>query len=371
MINNERLINEFLELVQIDSPSSKEAQVAKVLVKKLEEIGLEVEIDNAGEKAGGEIGNVIATLKGNRDGKKVLFSSHMDTVSPGIGIKPIIDEENGIIKSDGTTVLGSDDKAGVAAILEGLRTIKENDIQHSDIQVVFSIWEEGGLNGAKHLDYSKIDAEYAFVLDSGGSPGEIITKAPAQDAIKVKIIGKPAHAGLQPEKGISSIMVASRAIENMNLLRIDEETTANIGIVKGGIATNIVMPELEILAEARSLNEDKLDKQTNHMVDEFKKAAKEFGAEIDIDIVRAYSPFNIDENDDIVVLAKKAFENMDIKGYTTSTGGGSDTNILNKNGIKAINLGIGMKNAHTLEEYIAIKDLLNSARMVTEIIKEA
>lgn len=371
MINNERLINEFLELVQIDSPSSKEAQVAKVLVKKLEEIGLEVEIDNAGEKAGGEIGNVIATLKGNRDGKKVLFSSHMDTVSPGIGIKPIIDEENGIIKSDGTTVLGSDDKAGVAAILEGLRTIKENDIQHSDIQVVFSIWEEGGLNGAKHLDYSKIDAEYAFVLDSGGSPGEIITKAPAQDAIKVKIIGKPAHAGLQPEKGISSVMVASRAIENMNLLRIDEETTANIGIVKGGIATNIVMPELEILAEARSLNEDKLDKQTNHMVDEFKKAAKEFGAEIDIDIVRAYSPFNIDENDDIVVLAKKAFENMDIKGYTTSTGGGSDTNILNKNGIKAINLGIGMKNAHTLEEYIAIKDLLNSARMVTEIIKEA
>ncbi len=365
MVNKQRLIDEFLELVQIDSPSSKEGKVAQVLVKKLEEIGCEVIIDNAGEKTGGETGNVIATLKGNRSGKKILFSSHMDTVSPSIGVKPIIDEANGIIKSDGTTVLGSDDKAGIAAILEGLRNIKENNIDHADIQIVFSIWEEGGLHGAK------IDAEYAFVLDSGGSPGEIIVKAPAQDAIKVKIIGKPAHAGLQPENGISAIMVASRAIENMKLLRIDEETTANIGIVKGGIATNIVMPELEIVAEARSLSEEKLDAQTNHMVETFKNAAKEFGAEIEIEVKRAYGPFNIDETDGIVQLVKKAFSNMNIEGKTASTGGGSDTNILNKNGIKAVNLGIGMKNAHTLEEYIAIEDLINSAVMVGEIIKEA
>ena len=212
MVNKQRLIDEFLELVQIDSPSSKEGKVAQVLVKKLEEIGCEVIIDNAGEKTGGETGNVIATLKGNRSGKKILFSSHMDTVSPSIGVKPIIDEANGIIKSDGTTVLGSDDKAGIAAILEGLRNIKENNIDHADIQVVFSIWEEGGLHGAKNLDYSKIDAEYAFVLDSGGSPGEIIVKAPAQDAIKVKITGKPAHAGLhaggRPQGGSHRVLPA-------------------------------------------------------------------------------------------------------------------------------------------------------------------
>lgn len=371
MTNNKRLIDEFLELVQIDSPSSKEGNVAKVLVKKLEEIGLSVEVDNAGEIHGGETGNVIATLKGNREGKKILFSSHMDTVSPGIGIKPIIDEEAGIIKSDGTTVLGSDDKAGIAAILEGLRYIKENNIEHSDITVVFSIWEEGGLFGAKSLDYSKLDVDYGFVLDSGGSPGEIIVKAPGQDRIAVKIKGRPAHAGLQPEAGISAIMVASRAIENMKLLRIDEETTANIGIVKGGIATNIVMPELEIVAEARSLSEEKLDAQTNHMVETFKNADKEFGAEIEIEVKRAYGPFNIDETDEIVQLAKKAFSNMNIEGKTASTGGGSDTNILNKNGIKSVNLGIGMKKAHTLEEYIAIEDLINSAVMVGEIIKEA
>ena len=371
MVNNERLINEFLELVRIDSPSSKEGKIAKVLVSKLEELGCEVVIDNAGEQKGGETGNVIATLKGNREGRTILFSSHMDTVSPGIGVNPIIDEENGIIKSDGTTVLGSDDKAGIAAILEGIRMIKENNIEHADIQIVFSIWEEGGLFGAKLLDYSKINAELGFVLDSGGSPGEIIVQAPAQDGITVKITGKPAHAGLQPENGISAVMVAAKAIENMNLLRIDEETTANIGIINGGIATNIVMPELEIKAEARSLNEDKLDAQTKHMVSVFEETAKEFGAQIQIDVNRAYAPFTIAEDEEIVLLAKKAFKNMNIEAKTGSTGGGSDTNILNKNGIKSVNLGIGMKKAHTLEEYIAIQDLINSAIMVKEIITEA
>jgi len=371
MINKQRLIDEFIELVQIDSPSSREGAVAKVLVNKLQELGFEVCVDDAGVKSGGETGNVIATLKGNRPGKTVLFSSHMDTVSPGEGIKPIIDEANGIIKSDGTTVLGSDDKGGISAILEAVRVIKENNIEHGDIEIVFSIWEEGGLFGAKYLDYSRINADFAFVLDSGGAPGEIIVKAPAQDKIAVKIIGKPAHAGLVPEDGISAIMVASRAIENMKLLRIDEETTANIGTIKGGVATNIVMPNLEILAEARSLDNSKLDAQTQHMVDTFKQAAAEFGAEIEIKTERMYGAFNVDENDEIVNMAKRVFANMDIEYKVTSTGGGSDTNVLNANGVKAVNLGIGMKKAHTLEEYIAIEDLINSARMVVEIIKEA
>ena len=371
MVNKERIIGEFLELVQIDSPTSKEGAVAKVLVKKLEEIGLEVFVDDAGKATGGETGNVIATLKGTRPGKPIMFSSHMDTVSPGEGIKPIIDEANGIIKSDGTTVLGSDDKAGIAAILEALRIIKENNIEHADIQVVFSIWEEGGMYGAKNIPYDKINAEYGFVLDSGGSPGEIIIEAPAQDKINVKIIGKPAHAGLVPEDGISAVMVAARAIEKMNLLRIDKETTANIGIINGGVATNIVMPELNIVAEARSLDNSKLDAQTKHMVDTFKAAAEEFKAKIEINVDRVYGAFKVDANDDVVNLAKKAMKNMGVEGYTTSSGGGSDTNILNGKGIKAVNLGIGMKKAHTLEEHIAIEDILNSAKMVVEIIKEA
>lgn len=372
MINETRLLNEFLELVQIDSHSGKEGQIAKNLFAKLEELGLEVEIDKAGEKKGGETGNVIARLKGSKDGHKILFSSHMDTVVPGEGIKPIVDKEAGLVKSDGTTVLGADDKAGIAAILEALRLVKENGIETSDIEVVFSIWEEGGLFGAKNLDYSTLNAEMAFVLDSGGAPGQIITQAPAQDKIDVKIVGKPAHAGLAPETGVSAVMVAAKAIENMNLLRIDEETTANIGTINGGVATNIVMPELTIKAEARSLSNDKLDKQTAHMVETFKKAGEEMGAVVEVETSRAYGAFTLSDDEDIVKLAKTACENAKFeKIYTTSTGGGSDTNIYNENGIKAVNLGIGMQKVHTLDEFIMIQDLNDAAKMVLEIIKAA
>lgn len=370
MVNRQRLISELIELIQIDSLSSKEGAVAKVLTDKLSQLGFEVFIDNAGVKAGGETGNIIATLKGNRPGKTVLFSSHMDTVSPGLGIKPIVDEANGIIKSDGTTILGSDDKGGIAAILEAIRIIQENNIAHPDIQIVFSIWEEGGLLGAKYLDYSKITADFAFVLDGGGATGKIIVKAPAQENLEVKIKGIPAHAGVCPEEGISSVMVAARAIDKMKLLRIDEETTANIGIIKGGLATNIVMPELEILAEVRSLNNSKLDKQVQHMIEVFKQAANDFGAEVEIKTKRIYDAFNVDENEEIVKLLKKVFINMGIEPTVIPTGGGSDTNVLNANSIKAVNLSVGMEKAHTLEEYILIKDLVDSARMVVEIIRQ-
>jgi tripeptide aminopeptidase len=371
MVNKKRILDELVELIKIDSISSKEGSIANILASKLHQLGFEVYVDDAGIKAGGETGNIIATLKGNRPGKTVLFSSHMDTVNPGEGINPIIDEVNGLIKSDGTTILGSDDKGGIAAILEAVRIIKENNMEHADIQIVFSIWEEGGLLGAKHLDYSKIYADYAFILDGGGAPGKIIVKAPAQDSIQVKIKGKPAHAGVEPEEGISAAMVAARAIENMKLLRIDEETTANIGIIKGGIATNIVMPELEILAEARSLDNSKLNIQTQHMVKVFEKAAADFGAKVEIKTERMYSAFSVDENDEIIGLLKRAFANMNIEPSVIPTGGGSDTNILNANGIKAVNLSVGMEKAHTLEEYIRIEDLMNSARMIVEIIKEA
>ncbi|NLM04850.1 MAG: M20/M25/M40 family metallo-hydrolase [Clostridiales bacterium] len=367
MINEERIVADFLELVQIDSHSGEEAKVVEALIPKLEEMGLEVMVDNAGEKVGGQTGNIIAKLKGTTDGEPILFCSHMDTVKPGQGVRPIV--KNGTIYSDGTTVLGADNKAGIAAILEGIRVIKENNIPHGDIEVAFTIWEEGGLLGAKNLDYSQINSKYAFILDSGKSPGEIITKGPAQDMIIAKITGKLAHAGVVPEEGISAIMIAARAIDNMKLLRIDEETTANVGQIKGGGATNIVPASVEVHAEARSLDEAKLDAQTAHMTEAFEKAAADFGGSVEMKIERMYPPFKIEDDEEIIVKLKEAFKNMGIEAYTTSTGGGSDTNIFNGNGIKAVNLGIGARAVHTFEEYIHIKDLVDSAKMVSEIIK--
>lgn len=367
MVNGDRVVKEFMQYVQIDSQTRREGNFAKFIREELQKLGLDIIEDNAGEKVGSDANNIIATLKGDKAGQPIMLCCHMDTVTPGEGIKPIIRDE--VIYSDGTTILGGDDKAGIAAIIEALKVIKEENLSHVDIEVVFTIAEEGGLNGSKNLDYSKIKSKLAFVLDSGGDPGQIVIQGPAQDKINVKIKGKPAHAGVCPEEGVSAIQVASSAINRMNLLRIDEDTTANIGIINGGKATNIVCPEVEINAEARSLSDEKLDKQTAHMVECFKEAAKEFGVEAQIETSRAYGAFVIDENDEIVKMAKKACGNIDLKAFTASTGGGSDTNILNVNGIKAINLGIGERKAHTLEEHLAIKDIVNTSKLVLEIIK--
>ena len=367
MINRERIVNEFLKYVQIDSLTKQEGEFAKLMVEELTALGLEVHVDDAGDKIGGNTGNVIARLRGNKNAAPILFSCHMDTVTPGLGIKPIIKED--VIYSDGTTILGGDNKAGIAAVIEALRVLQENNMEHGTIEVAFSIAEEGGLFGAKNLDYSKIEAKLGFVLDSGGDPGQIVIKGPAQDKINVKIIGKPAHAGVAPEEGISAIQVAAAAINRMNLLRIDEETTANIGIISGGQATNIVCPEVEIKAEARSLDNAKLDRQTAHMVECFEKTAQEFGAKAEIETERMYGAFVIDEKDEIVKLVEKACGNLGLKAFTDSTGGGSDTNILNANGIKSVNLGIGERKPHTLEEHLRIQDLVDSARLVLEIIK--
>lgn len=369
MINEERIVQEFMKYVQIDSPTKKEKQFADFITKELKSLGLEVYIDNAGEKCGSDSGNVIAKLTGNKDVEPILFSCHMDTVSPGEGIKPVC--RDGVIYSDGTTILGADDKAGIAAIVEALKTIKENNIDHGPIEILLSISEEGGLYGAKYLDYSQIQSKRAIVLDSGGSPGEIIVQGPAQDQFEVKIIGKPAHAGVSPEEGISAIHVAAHAISKMNLLRIDEDTTANIGTIQGGIATNVVAPEVILQAEARSLNDEKLDRQTDHMVKCFEETAKEFGAKAEIKRERQYGAFKVEENDEIVTLVKKACENLKIKPHTAKTGGGSDTNVINTKGIKAVNLGTGERKPHTLEEYISIEDLVNISKLVLEIIKEA
>lgn len=367
MINEERLLNRFLQYVQISSPTKEEREFADFLKLEMERIGIEVIMDDAGEKCGSNSGNLIGKLKGNTEGETILFSAHMDTVSPGVGIKPKM--RDGIIYSDGTTVLGGDDKAGIAAIMEALETIQEKSIPHGDIEVVFSIYEEGGLFGVKNLDYDNLEGKLAFVFDSGGDPGEIIIQGPAQNKIDVKFIGKEAHAGVAPEEGISAIQIASEAISNMNLLRIDEETTANVGIISGGKATNIVTNEVIIEAEARSLDNGKLEKQTEHMVKCCEEAAEKFGGKVEIKVENVYGAFQVDTDHEIVKNIKKACENLGLKAYTEKSGGGSDTNILNANGITAVNLGIGEKKPHTVEEHIHIKDLENAARLALEIIK--
>ena len=367
-MHKERLVNEFMEMVQISSLSRKEKNFADYLSDKLKAMGLEVFIDTAGEKCNGNTGNIIAKLKGNTSAPPVMFSAHMDTVVPGENIKPQI--RDGCIYSDGTTILGSDDKAGIAAILEAIRHIKENNLLHGDIELVFFIAEEGGLFGSKHLDYSMVQSKIAFILDSGGPVGDVIIQGPSQMKIIADFKGLAAHAGVAPEKGINAIQVAARAINSMKLLRIDHETTANVGVITGGAATNIVTDAVNVKFEARSLDNDKLKAQTDHMVSCINKACAEFNATCDLEVALSYPAFSIDKEAPIAKLVTRAIEDLGLTANLTSTGGGSDTNILNGNGIAAVTLAIGMSNVHTTSEYIAIEDLVKASELVTAIIQQ-
>ena len=366
-MNNDRLISQFLDYVKIASPSAKEGNFAKILKRDMEDIGFEVIVDDAGVKANSDTGNLIGYLKGTKDVDPIIFCAHMDTVTPCENIEPVI--EDGIIKSAGNTILSGDDKAGIVSILEGIRHIKENNIPHGDIEVIFTICEETGLLGSKYLDYSKVKSKMAFILDSGGDVGEVVVQGPAQNQIFAEFHGRAAHAGLSPEKGISAIQVASRSIDRMKLLRIDEETTANVGTISGGAATNIVADYVSVELEARSLNMEKLNKQTDHMVDTIEEASKDYNSKVDIRVENIYPVFTVAEDEAILEVIKKAMEKTNLKYHPTSTGGGSDTNIFNGKGIKTVTLGIGMKNAHSVDEYIAVDDIIKSAELVVGIIE--
>lgn len=367
MVNRERIVNNFINMAKISSPSLKEREVADYIKNQLLEIGMEVIEDNAGVEFGGNSGNIIGVLRAPGK-KKVLLSAHMDTVLPCDKVNPII--ENGVIKSDGTTVLGGDDKAGIANIIEAIRVIKENNIEHPEIIVVCSIAEEIGLLGAKGFDIEKYSPDFSFILDSSGKPGIGIIQTPFSAKGKMRIIGKPAHAGIAPENGINALTVAAHAITKIKLGRIDSETTSNIGVVRGGEAVNIVMPEVTLQYEARSFSGEKLDNLLKETDKIFAETAKEFGAEFENGVTKGYSGYHLQDDEEILGYFKKACINIGLEPTTKSTGGGSDSNVYNEKGYKALTIAIGMTKVHTKEEYIEIEDMVNTTKLVIEILKE-
>ena len=376
MIQQDRLTNLLVELIKIDSLSRKERNVALRLKQELETLGATTWIDDAGKKVGGDTGNVIGHFPGNTTGASpLLLSAHMDTVVPGEGIVPIRDGD--ILRTDGKTVLGGDDKSGVAIICEVLRAIKENDLPCGDIDVVFTICEEAGLLGAKFLDVSRLRARTGLVLDSD-SVGFLFTKAPAANRMEFRVRGLEAHAGVCPEKGVSAIKVAAEGIARMDLGRIDEETTANIGVIEGGMAVNIIPNLVTLKGEARSHHEDKLERQTQHMLRCLQEAAakyvleiggRQFHAAVEAKIERDYNRMHVSDNAGIVRLVLQAAQNLSLEIKTTATGGGCDANVFNQKGLEVANLSTGMREIHTVNEWLDLKDLYLSAQIVLEIVR--
>lgn len=363
-IDQDRLIEHFFQLIQTDSESKNEKQIADLLAEQLGILGFTVaKLPVPVEVSNGY--NIYARLEGSIE-ESVLLSCHMDTVKPGKNIEPWIDD--GVIRSKGETILGGDDKSGIAVIFEAVRQLKCMQTAHKTIEIAFTVYEEGGLFGSKHFELSRVQSKQALVLDTGGPVGTIVTAAPGQQKISAHIKGRAAHAGLAPEEGISAIQVAADAISKMKLLRIDDETTANIGMVEGGMATNIVMPEVTIVAEARSLNNDKLNQQVDHMIATFEASSQQFGAEVEITSKRAYDAFVIPDDHPHVKAIKQSFANLGVTPITKKTGGGSDANNFNQKGITTVNISTGMSKVHTTEEFIAIKDMVLTSEFLVDYL---
>lgn len=369
MINNERMLNEFLELVQVDSETKFETEIAKVLKQKFTDLGVEVFEDDTTEQTGHGAGNLVCTLKGTKEGvDPIYFTSHMDTVVPARGVKPSI--KDGYVVTDGTTILGADDKAGLAVMLETVRVLKEQQIPHGTIQFIITVGEESGLVGAKVLDPSLLIAKYGYALDSDGEVGNIVVAAPTQAKVSAVIHGKTAHAGVAPEKGVSAITIAAKAVAKMPLGRIDEETTANIGRFQGGTQTNIVCDYVEILAEARSLVPEKMEAQVAKMKDAFESVAEQMGGKAEVDVDVMYPGFKYGEGDLVVELARKAAAKIGRSCELRQSGGGSDANVIAGFGIPTVNLAVGYEDIHTTNEKMPIEELEKLGEMVIAIIEE-
>lgn len=364
----EKVINEFVELVKIDSISLEEKKVFEYLDDRLSHLKCEkIFQEYSVEELGVSSGNLIVKIPANtQNAKSIFFDAHVDTVEPGRGIMPIVNYDESKIVSSGNTILGSDDKAAVAAMIVAIEEILSKNFPHGDIYFLFTSAEEIGLVGVQHFDFSLIKPDFGFVLDSHDKVGRIVIQAPYHYKYNIKVKGKASHAGIEPEKGINAIKTASKIVLRLPQGKVNKDTVANVGIIEGGKATNIVAENCEISGEFRShslVYIEKVKRKIEKLVSSYKKEV----LDIELEFKEMYKGFKYDTNDEIVKYVTKALLSMGIKPIYEKTGGGSNTNIYNQNGIKALTLSIGMMNIHSTGEYIEFDDLINLVRLILRL----
>ncbi|MBD3310930.1 MAG: M20/M25/M40 family metallo-hydrolase [Candidatus Magasanikbacteria bacterium] len=354
MINTERLVNTFLEIVRIDSPSGEEGEMVVDIIKRLDDLNIKYEKDS--------FGNVIAHTDG--DGEPIVLAVHLDTVEPGRGIEPIV--ENGLIKSRGKTILGADNKNAVAAVLEILQVIKENNLIAKPLDLVFTLSEETANWGAVNLDYSMLRAKSGFSFDSSNPIGGIIIGSPFYYRFDIKILGRANHASV-PEKAVNALNIFHEALKEITLGRVDNDTICNIGTLEGGHVRNTIPGELVLKGEVRSFYEEKARSNTDKIIDIFDLKAKLFGGNIEYKTLQENPGFIFGENDELVVRAKKIMDEMNISSKTMKVYGCFDANIFYDKGIKILNLADGSKYSHSMEEELKVSDLENLAKIALNL----
>jgi tripeptide aminopeptidase len=353
----------FLELAAIPSPSGEEQAVADRVRAYLRDLGVETEGDAAG--------NVLARLpaSGAEGGEPIFLCAHLDTVPPAGPIEPLV--EDGVVTNGAATILGADDKAAVAVLLEAARLLLAGGTPHSGVELLFTTREETGLEGAFAFDASRLRAELGFVYDYAGAIGEIVVAAPSGRAIDVVFTGRPAHAGINPEDGRSAIVAAARAISDLLLGRIDEETTANAGLIGGGSALNVVPAHCRVAVEARSRDERRLAELVQEMLDSFAFAAAVAECEVEVTVEDKYRGYRLAPDDPALRLARTALERAGFEPAEVEVGGGADANVFNERGRHCVNVANGMANVHTADEAIAVADLEAMVGVTLELVAAA
>jgi tripeptide aminopeptidase len=355
-VSSSNVVSLFMELAAIPSPPGEERACADRVLEELRDLGLEPDEDGAGAAIGSTMGNIFCRLPGRSEGGTPIFlCAHLDTVPPTAALEPVLDD--GVVRNAGGTILGADNKAAVAAMLEAARRIVTDGLPHSGVELLFTPMEETGLHGAKHFDTSRFEAELGYVYDQAAPIGEIILGAPTHKNIFATFSGQSAHAGMVPEEGRSAILAAARAIADLRLGRLDEETTANVGIIHGGTGRNVVPERCRVEAEVRSHDERKLAELIQETLDTLSYAASISDCSVEAEVVEVYRGYRFGPDDRPVRLARAALERC---GYSVSlglTGGGADANVFNAAGLPCLNVANGMAAIHTPEEHISVADV--------------
>ncbi|HTR45649.1 MAG TPA: M20/M25/M40 family metallo-hydrolase [Thermodesulfovibrionales bacterium] len=360
-VNRDRLLDLFTELLRVSSPSFGERALGDLLADKLERLGCAVVLQEYGKSF-----NLLARKNGNNNALPLLLSGHMDTIEPTDGL--VIKVERGVVKTAGDTILGADDKSALAQILEALTVLGERNIPHGEIEIVFSSGEEKGLHGAKNLDFAALRSRHALVLDCGGSVGKVVVAAPSHYTYRMCVTGRSAHAGIEPEKGTNAIRVASEIIAGVADGRLDDHTTANIGIITGGTATNVVAREAVVHGEIRSHDRGRLEEVKRAVFETARATAEKRGARVGISGHDEYRAFTISPDEPFLRYILGVHEACGITPAPVATGGGSDANVFHEHGIMAINISTGMEKVHSAEEYISLEDLYKGTLVVLKTI---
>ncbi|MCX5820805.1 MAG: M20/M25/M40 family metallo-hydrolase [Deltaproteobacteria bacterium] len=362
------VVDEFMALASLNSLSRREGAVAEHLTGRLRELHLDVTIDDSALRTGSDTGNVVVRVPGNSPGPTVLLCAHMDTVGSTEGMVPVL--RDGVIYSNGVTVLGADDKAGIAIILSVLADLNGGGVSHPDLEVVFTVQEEVGLFGAKHLK-TELRAAFGYILDGDGPVGHIVNQAPSKVDLDLVLTGKAAHAGICPEEGINAIVVAATAIARLRTGRIDRRTTSNVGLISGGSIRNMVADRAEVNLEVRSTDAVRLEEEVQAVLNAFQEEAASAGAGLSVRKDLPFETFTISETHPVVANAFRAARALGIEPRLWTSGGGMDANVFNLQGLPCVGLGIGIEAAHSPQEHIAVAQLEAGVRFIEALLKEA